>query len=89
MTMRSPPLCFFCSRASLVEDWGTPLTCTAFPEGVPKSILANRVDHRKPIPGDNGLQFVRSDQYTAQDVRDWAMSVFPLRSKREAQKDNS
>ena len=33
--------------------------CEAFPQGVPKEILYNRVDHKKPYPGDNGIQFER------------------------------
>jgi hypothetical protein len=29
--------------------------CRAFPGGVPSMVLVNKVDHRKPIEGDNGL----------------------------------
>jgi 8-oxo-dGTP pyrophosphatase MutT (NUDIX family) len=31
--------------------------CGAFEQGIPKDILVNRVSHREPYPGDNGLHF--------------------------------
>ena len=31
--------------------------CKAFPHGIPRAILANRADHTKPYPGDNGIRF--------------------------------
>lgn len=33
--------------------------CNAFPEGIPGTILVGRVDHTKPVPGDNSIQFSR------------------------------
>ena len=36
-------------------------TCKAFPEGIPEEILLNKKDHRKPIEGDNGIQFDPKD----------------------------
>jgi hypothetical protein len=32
-------------------------TCDAFPNGIPKAIRKNSIDHRKPLPGDNGIRF--------------------------------
>jgi len=35
-------------------------TCEAYPLGIPVVILTNQVDHRKPLPGDNGVQWERA-----------------------------
>lgn len=37
-------------------DFG-PLTCDAFPGGIPVEIWQNRHDHRRPYAGDNGLRW--------------------------------
>ena len=34
------------------------MTCEAFPEGIPISILSGDFDHRKPHPGDNDKQYI-------------------------------
>ena len=34
-----------------------PLACTAFPDGIPKQVLDNMLDHRLPVDGDNGVRF--------------------------------
>lgn len=47
------PICGACARTDDME------TCEAFPEGIPQSILENKVDHRQPIKGDSGLRFVQ------------------------------
>ncbi len=35
---------------------GTP-TCKAYPNGIPREILTNKVDHKNPYKGDNGIHF--------------------------------
>jgi hypothetical protein len=32
--------------------------CTAFPAGIPETIWAVETDHRRPVRGDHGQQFV-------------------------------
>lgn len=32
-------------------------TCTAFPDGIPKTLIDDIYDHRTPYPGDNGIMF--------------------------------
>ena len=37
---------------------GEPLTCKAFPKGIPKKILDGKIDHTKPLPDqDNDIVF--------------------------------
>ncbi len=31
--------------------------CDAFPAGIPKDILSNRILHNHPVPGDGGIQY--------------------------------
>jgi hypothetical protein len=47
------PFCVFCRH--LREEAGLP--CTAFPAGVPDSIMLDGYDHRRDHPGDNGIRF--------------------------------
>jgi len=35
--------------------------CNAFPLGIPEEIIMMEVSHRKPYPGDNGIQFERAE----------------------------
>lgn len=39
-----------------------PLTCRAFPDGIPELILTGRVDHSQPYPGDNGILYDPIDE---------------------------
>jgi len=41
----------------LTWDKGEPVTCRAFPAGIPEEIFLNGFDHRKPYPGDHGIRF--------------------------------
>lgn len=53
MTYAPAPLCASCRH--LRE--GDRLTCDAFLDGIPETILGNRVDHRQPVEGDHGIRY--------------------------------
>jgi len=54
-TPESPPICYGCARFKADNLDG--LTCDAYPEGIPIEIITSEHDHRKPFPGDHGIQF--------------------------------
>lgn len=61
VTIDGPFLCQYCTRLRLTTyRGGEPVfdpRCDAFVDGIPAAIIDNRADHRKPVPGDNGIQF--------------------------------
>jgi hypothetical protein len=56
MTTRTRPLCMLCAR---FRPEAEALACEAFPDGIPRRILENEVDHREPFGGDHGIRFER------------------------------
>ena len=55
-------MCVFCKH--YVNNNGKR-SCSAFPDGIPKSIMMGDVAHIKPLPGDNGIQFEPKDEEAA------------------------
>lgn len=53
MEMKISTQCLSCKH--LTE----PITCKAFPFGIPKIILEGKFDHTKPYKGDHNIQFER------------------------------
>lgn len=68
MDIITPPICVNCIRLrpAMYGKWG--LFCSAFPNGIPDDIIASRVDHRKPVDGDHGLQFLAKSAAAAEDA---------------------
>ncbi len=50
-------LCFSCRHLRMTF----PVSCDAFPDGIPEDILDCTVQHDAPYPGDNGIQFEPRD----------------------------
>lgn len=51
MDFTDHPICNTCKHRI------SGIYCVAFPEGIPRSILLNEVDHTKPVKGDDGIQY--------------------------------
>lgn len=48
-----PSQCDLCARLSDVP--GPTPVCQAFPSAIPFEVLANEIDHRRPVEGDEGM----------------------------------
>lgn len=58
-----PSQCVYCRRFQQGA-------CAAFPQGIPVSILSNRLDHTKAVVGDRGIRFApKSDDAEAAQAR--------------------
>lgn len=55
--MYEPPICLNCKH--FIEKEG--FFCTAYPNGIPRGIIANEVDHRFALQNDNGIRFEAID----------------------------
>lgn len=49
------PLCLICARSNSQGEM--PVTCEAFPDGIPASILSGEDIHTSSVKGDNNLVF--------------------------------
>lgn len=70
MEIIAPPICVDCTRLrkAVYGKWG--MFCDAFPDGIPDDIVTSRADHREPVAGDHGLQFLaKSDAAEADAAR--------------------
>lgn len=47
------PICKKCKHLISSDKW----ICEAYRNGIPDPILTDKVNHRKPYRGDNGIQF--------------------------------
>ena len=47
--------------------------CAAYPNGIPQDILTTRINHRRPVEGDQGIQFESEGE-----MPDWINQVWPV-----------
>ena len=65
MTTYLAPICLGCTHLRIQQP-DQPLTCDAYPNGIPQAILHSGVDHRTPQPGDHGITFEPKDADAAE-----------------------
>lgn len=46
-----------CNTCKHYKAFSSPPACAAFPDGIPRKILKGEDQHRKPVRGDNGIQY--------------------------------
>ena len=56
MTIQKQPLCETCKWLRINKKERL-YACKAYPEGIPMEIVSNKIDHRKPYNGDNGIRY--------------------------------
>lgn len=54
-------MCCYCKHYHW--DPSSPrVTCDAFPGGIPRELLSEKVKHTRPYKGDHGIQFERAEE---------------------------
>ena len=51
-----------CNKCKHLRRENRKAVCKAFPNGIPREIFLNEVDHKKPYKGDNGVRFEPKDK---------------------------
>lgn len=81
MTTTQPFICLSCrhfrSRTSMTLRPEEPLTCTAFPRGIPTEITSGVWDHNTSTGTDNGVTYTEDARYAqeAVDYYEWRNST--------------